>query len=215
MVNILSESTKEKYFVPADFYLIYDDSILYKKAVYSINSGFPQTWGAIACRDCYRYWQYQWDLLMQKQNFYVFFMHILWAFYGHKSPTQIYQAKFLQQKCLVFAYTYVRRVINWDSLKMKMCHARDKNCLSKWVKFWQKCSWVSAAWEQSERVRWIISDRDSERLIRAFWHRQKVSDVKRQTAMSAMLTTPSVRTVCHRLLCSSEFFAATPKRQLR
>ncbi len=43
MVNILSESTKEKYFVPTDFYLIYDDSILYKKAVYSINSGFPQT----------------------------------------------------------------------------------------------------------------------------------------------------------------------------
>ncbi len=55
MVNVLSESTKEKYFVPTDFYLIYDDSILYKKAVYSINLGLPQTGGAIACRDCYRY----------------------------------------------------------------------------------------------------------------------------------------------------------------
>ncbi len=141
-----------------------------------------------------------------------------WDLWINQNPTQnIFRrkVKFFTVKMSDFCKTYVRCVINWSCSKMQMCYARDKNCLSKWVKFWQKCSWVSAAWEQSERVRWIISDRDSERLIRAFWHRQKVSDVKRQTAMSAMLTTPSVRTVCHRLLCSSEFFAATPKRQLR
>ncbi len=56
MVNFLSVCAKGKYLVPTDFYLIYDDAVLYRKAVYSINFGFAQTGRAITCKDCYRFY---------------------------------------------------------------------------------------------------------------------------------------------------------------
>ncbi len=54
MAAVISECTNEKYFVPTDCYLIYDDDFLYKKVLYSISFGFAQ--GRKTCKECYRFY---------------------------------------------------------------------------------------------------------------------------------------------------------------